>query len=384
MSFSLGNRISSGSFGDVYKVKACREPKGLQTSSESLDTSENKMKETYALKIIQNTHYGIRCLTELFILLFLNYSYLMNGFQFHIDLKERTTKILMPLATCDFKSGLLKYIRKKVFHNNSLHVDIKAKDIFEKTLWQIVCALGFLHSKGIVHGDIKPSNILLCGSTIKLTDFSLSTFHTSESHRIHLKESYTENYRPPEVWNGQGYTYKGDIWALGCTFHEIVYNKKYILDISSKDLQEEKDLVFKNLMEGMLNLKEEHRLSVWDVLNHDYFKESKKDFSESKHPLGFELSYPSESKDSNTSKDSKKSFKGFASEEDFVQKLMKLTTTLHQPDIPKYVYDIIAMKLFRRTIDKSHFKYLDIFYIEYETKVIELLWKEKLGFELFK
>jgi serine/threonine protein kinase len=377
MSFSLGNRISSGSFGDVYKVKAYRDPKGLQTSSGSLDISENKLKETYALKVIQNTHYGIRCLTELFILLFLNYSYIMNSLQFHIDLKERNTKILMPLATCDFKSGLLKYIRKKVFHN-SLHVDSKDKDVFEKTLWQIVCALGFLHSKGIVHGDIKPSNILLCGSTIKLTDFSLSTFHTSESHRIHLKESYTENYRPPEVWNGQGYTYKGDIWALGCTFHEIVYNKKYILDISSKDLQEEKDVHFKNLMEGMLNLKEEHRLSVWDVLNHDYFKESKKDLLESKHALGFELNYP------NTSKDSNESFKGFASEEDFVQKLMKLTTTLHQPDIPKYVYDIIAMKLFRRTIDKSHFKYLDIFYIEYETRVIELLWKEKLGFELFK
>jgi serine/threonine protein kinase len=358
MSCSLGNKISSGSFGDVYKVKAVF----TKDISDTQDKSQ-KHKENYALKVIQNTHYGIRCLAELFILLFLNYNYIMNCFQFHIDLKGRMTKILMPLAAYDFKAGLMKYLNKKSVQNNSS----KNKIIDIKILWQIVCAIGFLHSKGIVHGDVKPSNILLYGNDIKLTDFSLSSFHINEAYRINIKESYTENYRPPEVWNSQGYTYKGDIWALGCTFHELVYNKKYIIDIASKDLQEEEDKVFKNLLEGMLTLDENKRYSIWDVINHEYFKDCKKDnFSD----ILYDLNYPKDSYN-------------FHSEEEFVNKLMILTDE-YLPDIPKYVYEIITMKLFRRTIDKSYFKYLDIFYIEYETKIVELLWNKKLGFELFK
>jgi len=118
MSYSIGNRISSGSFGDVYKIKT-RSVKTENSSDE--EKSSFKHKENYALKVIQNTHYGIKCLTELFILLFFNYSYIMNCYQFHIDLKERMTKILMPLAICDLKSGLLKYIKNKIINK----IDIK-------------------------------------------------------------------------------------------------------------------------------------------------------------------------------------------------------------------------------------------------------------------
>lgn len=387
MSCSLVNKISSGSFGDVYKVKASFTKDDLSTGDLDTPKEKTKVRENYALKVVQNTHYGIRCLAELFILLFFNYSYIMNCFQFHIDIKSRMTKILMPLASCDFRSGILKCVNKKLIQrirSKSTDSDnetftskniYSTKDVYSATLWQIVCAVGFLHSKGIVHGDIKPSNILLYDNNIKLTDFSLSTFHTNEDHRIYIKESYTENYRPPEVWNSKGYTYKGDIWALGCTFHEIVYNKKYIIDIPSKDLQYEENKIFKNLLEGMLTIDENDRLSVWDIINHEYFKEFKK---EKAFDIAYELGYPKSLNGFGS-----KPFQGFISEEDFVKKLMTLTAAF-EPDIPKYVFEIITMKLFRRVIDKSYFKYLDIFYIEYETKIIELLWNKKIGFELFK
>ena len=66
----LGSKISSGSFGDVYKVE-CKDP----------ETADIKSKENYAIKIIQNSVYGIRCISELLILLFLKYEYLMNCYQ---------------------------------------------------------------------------------------------------------------------------------------------------------------------------------------------------------------------------------------------------------------------------------------------------------------
>jgi serine/threonine protein kinase len=350
MSCVLGNKISSGSFGDVYKVR-------YNIHSEKTESENGSTKQTYALKVIQNAHFGIRCIAELFILLFLNYSFIMNGFQFHIDLKERVTKILMPLATCDFKSGLFKYLKSRTVPKFG-----SSNDKVRLTLWQIVCALSFLHSKGIVHGDIKPSNILLYKNEVKLTDFSLSSFHFNEDHKINIKESYTEQYRPPEVWKSEGYNYKGDIWALGCTFHEIMYNKKYIIDIGSKDLGWETDKDFKDLMEHMLCIDENRRYSIWDVLNHKYFSSCDKSI------LSFPLKYPSE---------------GFTSIEDFVQKMLNLVEQ-HEENIPKYVYEIIAMKLFHRSIDKSYYVYFNEKYIEYEAKIMHLLWEKKLGFELFK
>jgi serine/threonine protein kinase len=355
MSFILGNKISSGSFGDVYKIRYNIHPEDINVSI--VPTSQGGAKQNYALKVVQNAHYGIRCIAELFILLFLNYSYVMNGFQFHVDLKERMTKILMPLATCDFKSGLFKYLKSRTLPKFG-----SSNDKVRLTLWQIVCALGFLHSKGVVHGDVKPSNILLHHGDVKLTDFSLSSFHFNEDHKINIKESYTEQYRPPEVWKSEGYNYKGDIWALGCTFHEIIYNKKYVIDIGSKDLEFETDKDFKDLMQHMLCIDESKRFSIWDVLNHKYFR------SCDKSNISFTMKYPIEK---------------FSCIDDFVKKMMNLIEE-HEDDIPKYVYEIIAMKLFLRSIDKSYYVYLNEKYIEYEAKVMHLLWEKKLGFELFK
>jgi hypothetical protein len=41
------------------------------------------------------------------------------------------------------------------------------------------------------------------------------------------------------------------------------------------------------------------------------------------------------------------------------------------------------MKLFRRAIDKEYYIYLNNIYTTYEAKIIELLWNDKLGFQLF-
>ena len=53
-------------------------------------------------------------------------------------------------------------------------------DLGEGRVWkffiQICCALDAIHSKGIVHADLKPSNVMMCGSSysLKLTDFGIS------------------------------------------------------------------------------------------------------------------------------------------------------------------------------------------------------------------
>lgn len=330
MSCTLGNKISSGSFGDVYKIKDIKN-------------------DNYALKIIKNCSYGIKCLSELIILLFFNYSYIMNCFQFHIDLDEHVTKILMPLASGDFRTKFSKLKTK-----NNLN---KVKTV----LWQLICGVAFLHSQGIVHGDIKPSNILLYKNTVKLTDFSLSSFHLSDDHRIYVRESFTENYRPPEIWKNEGYSFKGDIWALGCTIYELVYDKKYQFDTKSKNLENEEDDELKDLLNGALHIDEEKRYTIWQIIDHPYFN------SFDKKCINFSINCYNHR---------------FTSETEFIEKIKKIIEP-YILDVPEYVYKIMSMKLFRRAIDKEYYIYLNNIYTEYEAKILNILWSDKLGFQLF-
>jgi serine/threonine protein kinase len=337
MSCEIKNKINSGSFGDVYKVTIKKEDESKKSS------------ESFALKIIQNNLYGIQCFVELMILLFCNHKYIMNCIQYSIDIKENITKILMPLATCDFNSVLL---RKISF----------SKNIFDKTrlkavLWQIVCAVCFLHNKGIVHGDIKPSNILLCKNEAKLADFSLSSF-VFNNDRIYNKEAYTEYYRPPEIWAKKGYSYKADVWALGCSFHEIIYGKRFSIDNPSKYLTEEKDIELKQLLTNMLSIDEEKRFTIWDVFKNDFFSNERK--YETYHSI---LTYP----------DNK-----LLTKDAFLNNFYSLLSR-YLLDIPFYVYDILSCKFFRIPIQKEYKMYLNQELVKYESEILEVIYKNNLG-----
>lgn len=339
MSCSIRNKIKSGGFGDVYKVK-------VENTEEFSDTKRPKS-PSFALKVIQNNIYGIRCFMELIILLFYNYSYLMNCFQFHVDTKERITKILMPLASYDFSSEIVK---------KNINKGISTK----KRLYQIVCAVAFLHSNGIIHGDIKPSNILLHKDIVKLSDFSLSSF-IFDGSRILYQDAYTENYRAPELWAKKGYDYKADIWALGCTFHELLYNKKFSIEHPYKYIDNESDENLKKLLKNMLSIEETDRYSIWEVLKSDYFKNMK-------GKIFFPLNYPK---------------REILNMKDFITFFSNNISIIY-PDIPFYVYEIIAKKIFRYPIDKSYNIYCNETLIEYETKILEGLYSMKIGSELFK
>ncbi|GLD99912.1 hypothetical protein PINS_up008640 [Pythium insidiosum] len=85
---------------------------------------------------------------------------------------------------------------------------------------QILEALEFLHSLGLVHCDLKPENILISNFNecrIKVIDFGSSCFVTDEL------TSYVQSrsYRAPEVILGLEYDQKIDIWSLGCVLAEL-------------------------------------------------------------------------------------------------------------------------------------------------------------------
>ena len=101
---------------------------------------------------------------------------------------------------------------------------------------QLLDALDFIHSFGLIHTDLKPENILLQSNrershrtadgsdqqvpestSIKLIDFGGATYDTDKKSTI----INTRQYRSPEVILGLGWSTPSDLWSSGCIIAEL-------------------------------------------------------------------------------------------------------------------------------------------------------------------
>jgi mitogen-activated protein kinase 1/3 len=96
-------------------------------------------------------------------------------------------------------------------------------------LYQMLCALKYLHSTSVLHRDLKPSNILLnANCDLKLCDFGLSRGLNGELDGDNNLTEYvvTRWYRAPEIMlSCQEYSKAIDVWSLGCIFGEMLLRK---------------------------------------------------------------------------------------------------------------------------------------------------------------
>lgn len=211
------------------------------------------------------------------------------------------------------------YMNKYDRNIHSIKYELKT---IKKYMHSLINSLIYMHNRGIMHRDIKGSNILEQNNEVVLTDFNickfdLCTIKKSTPYRYsnnNCTEVYTTTHRPIELLLGcKRYDYSAEIWAAGICFLEmcvgldesyysykdvtnigIIFKLFYLLGTpTKKDWPEVENLAYfgkwpiwnnkidkliplgedgLDLLKKMLTMDPEKRISLEEIINHQFFK----------------------------------------------------------------------------------------------------------------
>lgn len=210
--YEFTSRINSGGFGEIFLGK-------------NVSTNEELVLKTIN---IDNPDFRTALEREIHITISLSNKNIIKVYQSGYDEDNDQFYLIMPY----YKNGSLKDFLDKQTALLPLNT---CYDFFD----QILSGFSFIHSKSIVHRDVKPQNILISNNgTLLISDFGMAKNVTDATITNSFKGGGTYPYMAPEAWKLESSSLQMDIYSLGIMFYQILTLE---LPFMGRDYNEWKD-----------------------------------------------------------------------------------------------------------------------------------------------
>ena len=197
LDFETLKEIGKGSFSHVYLVKRKKDSKIYALKSVYLEMLEKKQQES--------------SINEVRILASVQHPNVISYKEAFWDDNTNSLNIVMEYADDgDLYTKIKKMKEQKIIFD-------------EKIIWdysiQIIQGLKALHDKNIMHRDLKSENIFITkNNRCKIGDMNVSKVL---KEKLLNTQTGTPYYASPEVWMNKPYSYKSDLWSIGCVIYEM-------------------------------------------------------------------------------------------------------------------------------------------------------------------
>jgi len=190
-------KIGRGKYSEVFRADRCGDECVVKVLKPLKNKQLMEKKIKREIKILQNITGGPNCIQLLDIV------------------EEPVYKI---------KAFVFEWVDNEPFR--TLYPALTDRDV-RYYIYQLLRALHFCHSVGIMHRDVKPHNVMINHKLrkLRLIDWGLAEFyHPKMEYNVRVASRY---FKGPELLvDFRLYDYSLDMWSLGCMFAAIIFQKE--------------------------------------------------------------------------------------------------------------------------------------------------------------